>query len=60
MGLAGRLSLYAYVHYVLTHPTAHTQISNCGKQIVDCQKNAICKAALSCLENCAPNDQARH
>lgn len=59
MGLAGSFFVLKYT-YVLTHPPTHKQISNCGKQIMDCQKNPICKAALSCLENCAPNDQARH
>ncbi len=35
----------------------HTQLTNCGKQIVDCQRDPVCKAALNCLESCAPNDQ---
>lgn len=32
-------------------------LGNCGAQIIDCQRNPACKAALSCLEQCAPNDQ---
>ena len=32
-------------------------VCNCRQQIIDCQKNPVCKAALDCLEKCPPNDQ---
>lgn len=42
---------------LLPIPPSLPQLSNCGKQIVDCQRNPACKAALACLESCPPNDQ---
>ncbi len=41
----------------VTFRALQCMLSNCGKQIIDCQRNPTCKAALSCLERCAPNDQ---
>lgn len=41
----------------VTFQALQCMLTNCGKQIVDCQRNPACKAALACLESCPPNDQ---
>lgn len=41
----------------VTFRALQCMIFNCGKEIVDCQRNPTCKAALQCLERCPPNDQ---
>ena len=41
----------------VTFKALQCMLTNCGKQIVDCQRNPACKAALACLESCPPNDQ---
>jgi hypothetical protein len=51
------LSLSDQVLKPVTLKAASCMVCNCRKQIVDCQKDPTCKAALACLENCAPNDQ---
>lgn len=49
--------LFDQVLKPVTLKAASCMVCNCRKQIVDCQKDPTCKAALACLENCAPNDQ---
>ena len=34
--------------------------THCGRQVVRCINDPMCKAGLDCLDTCSFNDQVRH
>lgn len=39
--------------------TLNCMLDNCKQEVIDCAKDSDCRACISCLTSCPPNDQAR-
>lgn len=39
--------------------TLTCMLDNCKQEVIDCAKDSDCRACISCLTSCPPNDQAR-